>query len=174
MKTLPALLLVSLVGLATSCTSVGTNSGGGGTVEVNFQSPEQFTDMSRNYSALRGADEGYLSEMRQYIERTASSRIPAGYTLNVTVTDVDMAGQFEPERGAEFTDVRRIRATYPPRIDLTYRLTDANGAMVSEGERQLRDQAFEWKLSPIDRQDPLRHEKALLDDFLRNIANEVR
>jgi hypothetical protein len=174
MKILPALLLVSLVGLATSCTNMDTGGGGGGTVEVNFQSPEQFTDMGRNYSTLRGADEGYLSEFREYIERRGAGRIPAGYTLSVTITDVDMAGQFEPERGAQFTDIRMIKTIYPPRINLNYRLTDQNGAVVSEGERQLRNQSFEWTVSPVDQQDPLRYEKELIDTFIRDVAGEVR
>lgn len=130
--------------------------------------------MNRGYNALKGADEGYLSELRQHIERTGARRLPAGYKLAVTVTDVDMAGQFEPERGAQFTDIRMVRPIYPPRINLTYRLTDQNGAVVSEGERRLRNQSFDWTLSPLDQQDPLRYEKALIDDFMRDVASEVR
>ena len=173
MKTMPALLLVSLVGLATSCTNVGTSSGGGGTVEVNFQSPEEFTDMNRTYSALKGADRGYLSELQRYIEQRGANRIPAGQTLAVTISDVDMAGQFEPERGAQFIDIRMVRTIYPPRIDLNYKLTDQNGAVISEGERKLRNQSFDWTVSPVDQHDSLRYEKALIDDFLRSIANEI-
>ena len=143
-------------------------------MEVNFQSPEEFTDMNRSYSSLKEADRGYLSELQRHIEQRGASRIPAGHTLAVTITDVDMAGQFEPERGAQFTDVRMVRSIYPPRIDLNYRLTDQNGAVVSEGERQLRNQSFEWTASPVDQHDPLRYEKALIDDFLRDVASEVR
>jgi hypothetical protein len=172
-KKFNALALVLLAGFAAACTNLGSG-GGGGTVEVNYQSPEQFTDMGRMYSSARGADEGYLEELRQHITRTGSARLPAGYTLSVTITDVDMAGQFEPERGPRFTDVRMVRAIYPPRIHLTYRLTDSNGAVRSEGERRLSDQSFDWKVSPIDRDDPLRHEKALIDDFISDIAREAR
>jgi len=171
MKTLGWIaVLLAAVG-ACSCASV--QEGDGATVEVNYQAPEQFTDMSMTYPG-HGADEGYLQELRRHIERAAARQIPAGYTLALTITDVDMAGDFEPHRGPNLTDVRIIKRIYPPRINLTYRLTDPSGAVRSEGERQLRNPAFDWNVSPIDREDSLRHEKALLDDFLRDLAKEVR
>lgn len=162
-----ALLLVALV---SSCTTMGTR--GGGAVQVSFQSPEQFTDLRRTHlSGGRGADEGYLRELQDYVERIGPQRIPAGYTLALTITDVDMAGDFEPERGPSFMDVRITRGVYPPRINLTYRLTDTTGAVRSQGERQLRNQAFDWTISAVDRNDPLRHEKDLLNDILAEIAS---
>jgi hypothetical protein len=171
-KKLSVLILAFLAGLATSCTNVG-DGGGGGTVQVSFQSPENFTDMSRSSPSSRGADEGYLSELRQYIERTGASRIPAGHTLSLTITDVDMAGQFEPERGPRFMDIRVVKTIYPPRITLNYRLTDPTGAVVSEGDRRLTDMSFEYNSTPINQDDSLRYEKELIDDFLKDIAREA-
>ena len=173
-KKLRALGVVSLAAFAVSCANMEGVGGGGGTVDVNFEAPDQFTDMGRMYASGRGADPGYLEELRQHIQRVGSDRLPAGYSLSLTITDVDMAGQFEPERGPQFTDIRMVRSIYPPRIRLNYRLTDPNGAVRSEGERRLSDQSFDWKVTPVDRQDPLRHEKALIDDFLSDIAREAR
>ena len=45
-------------------------------------------------------------------------------------------------------------------------LTEADGAVVKEGKRDLRDMALMMKLTMGFRDDPLRHEKALLDDWL--------
>ena len=163
--------MILMAGLAASC---ATGLGGGGTVEVTFQTPEQFTDMGRIYTALRGADPGYLSDFRDYIQRSGSEQLPAGYVLALTITDVDMAGQFEPERGPQLDDVRMVRAIYPPRILLNYRLTDSTGAVRSQGERRLIDTSFEMNATPINRDDPLRYEKALIDRFLREMANLAR
>jgi hypothetical protein len=162
--------VVSVLLFASCATDAGK---GGGTVQVNFQDPEHFTDMRRTFPG-QGADEGYLNELRDYIQRIGSARLPAGDTLTVTITDVDMAGEFEPQRGPQFNDVRIVKSIYPPRINLTYRLTDTTGAVRSEGERQLRDQAFEWTGSPIMRDEPLRYEKALLDRFLSDVARAAR
>lgn len=171
MKTLEWIAVLVVAVCAASCASV--QEGGGATVEVSYKDPEKFTDMSMTYLS-DGADKGYLDELQRHIERAAARLIPTGYTLAVTITDVDMAGDFEPHRGPNLTDVRIIKRIYPPRINLTYRLTDPSGTVRSEGERQLRDLAFDWNVSPIDREDSLRYEKALIDDFLRDLAKEIR
>ena len=172
-KTLRLLVLVALAGWTSSCTNVGSG-GGGGTVQVNFEGTENFTDMGRNYTSLRGADQGYVDELRRHIERTGAARLPAGYTLTLTIRDVDMAGQFEPERGPQFIDVRMVRTIYPPRIHLTYRLADSTGAVVSEGERRLTNRSFDWTVSPITYDDPLHYEQALMDDFLSDMSRQAR
>ncbi|MEO6005048.1 MAG: DUF3016 domain-containing protein [Opitutus sp.] len=166
------LVLLLSAGLAISCATDQT--GGGGTVEVSYQSPDQFTDMGRSYTALQGADPGYLNDLREYIERAGSQRVRAGYRLSLTITDVDLAGQFEPEHGPQFQDVRIVRSIYPPRITLNYRLMDSTGAVRSQGERRLIDNSFEFTATPINRDDPLRYEKALIDSFLREMANQSR
>jgi hypothetical protein len=165
------LILVTL--LVSSC-ATPTDNAGGGSVTVNFEAPERFTDMGRSYPDQRGADEGYLEELRSHIERTVPGRLPAGATLSLTILDVDMAGQFEPERGPNFNDVRMVRSIYPPRIHVRYTLTDASGAVRAEGERRLTDHTFDWNISPIDRNDALKHEKRLIDDFVRDIASQAR
>lgn len=146
---------------------------GGAAVQVTYQNPEQFTDMARAYPAGEGADQGYMREFERYVERVGANRLPSGYTLTLTILDVDMAGDFEPHRGPDFADIRLVKQIYPPRIHLEYRLTGPAGEVVSEGERRLSDTAFDWRLDPTDRNDPLRHEKALIDSFLRDLAQQV-
>ncbi len=89
-----------------------------------------------------------------------------GQKLTVTFTDIDLAGDFEPWRGSEGMDIRIVKDIYPPKMDLEFKLTGADGAVLKEGKRQLRDLAFMAKLS-INRNDMLRFEKALLDDWLK-------
>ena len=77
-----------------------------------------------------------------------------------------MAGDFEPWRGPQMTDVRIVKDIYPPKVDLEFRLTGADGKVVKEGKRQLRDLAFMMKANTAAN-DNLRFEKALLDEWLR-------
>ena len=80
------------------------------------------------------------------------------------MTDLDRAGAFEPWRGAD--RVRVMRSTYPPRCTLRFRLVDAAGAVLKEGERKL---AYADFTAPVEAPagDPLRYDKALLSDWLR-------
>ena len=107
-----------------------------------------------------------LDELKRYLEMRAPGLLPAGQKLSVTLTDVDMAGEYEPWQQPGVNDVRIVKDLYPPRIDLEFKVTDAAGAVVKEGKRQLRDLSFMMKLS-LRRDDPHRYEKALLDDWLR-------
>ena len=165
----PSLILLAAAAVLVSGCATLDRPGGGGTVDVQFQDPDRFTDMTRNHPR-GGADDGYLDEVREYLQRTGASRLPAGYTLAVTITDVDMAGEFEPQRGPDFNDVRVVKQIYAPRITLTYRLTGPDGAVRDEGQRTLHDPTFDWRVQPINRNDPLYHEKELLDSFLSEIA----
>ena len=132
---------------------------------VIFSAPEKFTDVGNSFHSDRDRD-ATLAELKSYLIRRAGAFVSLGEKLTITVTDVDLAGDFEPWRGPQYDDVRIVRDIYPPRIDLTFQLTDADGKVVKEGKRELRDLAFMMKLS-IDQNDPLRFEKNLLDDWLR-------
>jgi hypothetical protein len=139
---------------------------GGPRVEVAFFEPAHFTDVSDSYPG--GSDQGRdatLAELKSHLVKRALYYLAPGQKLTVTVTDVDLAGEFEPWRGAQWGDVRIVKDIYPPCIELSFQLKDADGNIVKSGKRVLRDLAFLMKIS-INDSDPLRHEKALLDDWL--------
>jgi hypothetical protein len=134
-------------------------------IEVRFLEPENFTDVRDGW----GSDfrlEAYLAEFREYLENRAARFLPPGQKLSVTFTDIDLAGGFEPWHGPRYHDVRIVKDLYPPRMSLQFRLTDADGVVIKEGSRKLRDMAF--LMSPNLSHDPLRHEKEMLDDWLRS------
>jgi len=141
--------------------------------EVAFFEPENFTDVrDGNLGTERGRD-ATLAQLKEYIVSHSRHYLTPGQTLTVTVTNVDLAGEFEPWRGAMFNDVRIVKDIYAPRIDLAVRLTDADGRIVKEGKRELRDQAFMMNLS-INNNDPLRFEKHLIDDWLSREFRPVK
>ena len=135
-------------------------------VQVTFQDPENFTDVKDDQFGTEKGREQYLSELRKHIERRAESLIPEGQTLRVTVTNVDMAGDFEPWRGPQFSDVRIVKDIYPPRIDLSYELVDSDGAVVKEGSAELRNLSFQQTIT-LSHDDELRYEKDMLTNWLR-------
>ncbi len=141
--------------------------------EVHFFEPEKFTDVRDSYMG-DASRTTYLDQIRDHILDKAKLYIPAGQHLAVTFNDIDMAGDFEPWRGPRWDDVRIVKDIYPPTIKLVFRVTDADGNIVKEGKRELRDLAFMMKISMTFRDDSVRHEKALLDDWLRSEFPRVR
>lgn len=134
--------------------------------EVTFFEPEHFTDARDNNDTDKGRDY-ILGELKRHLEERAQTYIPEGAKLSVTITDVDLAGQFEPWRGPAAADVRIVKEIYPPRIKLSFRLTDANGDVTKQGDRELANMNFLMTAAPTLISDPYRHDKALIDDWLR-------
>jgi hypothetical protein len=135
-------------------------------VEVQFFEPTKFTDVKDSYMGDYQRTT-YLDSLRDYVIEQSKYYVPAGWQLVVTFTDIDMAGDFEPWRGPRFDDIRIVKDIYPPRINLSFQLVDAEGHVVKEGKRELKDLAFMMKINMSFRDDPVRHEKALLDDWFR-------
>jgi hypothetical protein len=132
------------------------------TTQVEFVKPESFTDAGRGLP--RSTDAEVLKPLSDHLIRRASQRLAQGQKLEVWITDVDLAGDFEPHQRYS-SEVRIVRDLYPPRIDLRFRLADASGAVVKEGTRTLRDAGFLLHRSG-DSSDALRFEKSMLDRWL--------
>lgn len=131
-------------------------------VEVIFVNPDQYTDVAdRPGASLRGT----LDELRRYLNERGAAHMAPGERLTLMISNIDRAGGFEPVQGAEFSNTRIIRALYPPRIELHFRLSNAEGKVWKEGTRNLSDPAFlDRPLPPSD--DPLRYEKRLIEEWL--------
>ncbi|MDR0353341.1 MAG: DUF3016 domain-containing protein [Opitutaceae bacterium] len=139
-------------------------------VSVTFAHPENFTDVKDSFTgSLDKVRDGYLENLADHIKENASRFLGDGQKLAVTITDVDMAGDFEPGRGPSSMDIRIIKQIYPPRIDLSFKVTDAAGATVREGARQLRNLDFmSDPVAAMRSSETLRYEKALVDNWIRD------
>jgi len=135
--------------------------------EVIFSEPEKFSDAADGQRGSEYGRDAILDELRQHIVRKANSYVAEGQHLTVTITEVDLAGEVEPWRSPQAHDVRIIKDIYSPRIDLSYKLVDAKGAVVKEGKRELRDLTYTMNLHTTDRSDRRLYEKELLDNWLR-------
>lgn len=134
---------------------------------IVFVKPEEFTDVKESTFGSDRERTALLGDMQKFIRQTSERFLPEGTRLDLKITNVDMAGEFEPWRGAQFDDIRIIKDIYPPRIDLEFRLLDGSGKVLKEGKRELRDMAFMMRIAVMPRDDQLRYEKELLLDWLR-------
>jgi len=136
-------------------------------VEVGFDHPEKFTDVKdSSFGSEKGRD-SYLALFKEYLQDRAPHYLADGQKLSITFTDIDLAGDFEPARGPDYNDVRIVKDIYPPRLNFTYKVVDASGAVVKEGQEKLIEMAFQMTANPVNNQDSLRYEKAMLDNWLR-------
>ena len=80
-----------------------------GQVEVIFDKPENFRDIKDSSLDTERGREANLAQFRQYLEQRAPRLLAAGQKLSITITDIDMAGEYEPWRGPFVFYVRLIK-----------------------------------------------------------------
>jgi hypothetical protein len=169
MKTLSRLTLVLLGLAAPLALRAAEVAKASARTDVVFEQPEKFTDVKdSDFGTDKGRD-AILERLRESIVERADKALPAGQKLVITFTDIDLAGEYEPWRGPQFSDVRIVKSIYPPRLKFSYKITDAAGQAVKEGNEDLRDLAFEMRLT-ADRQDTLRYEKDILRDWIGTVT----
>jgi Protein of unknown function (DUF3016) len=135
-----------------------------GRVTIKFQAQEDFTDAR---DRANGETAPYLlDQLAQSVQQEVRRALRPGERFAITFTDIDLAGDYEPWRRPGLDDVRIVKDIYPPRLQFSYRLTDADGNAVSEGKEELLDLAFSMR-SGIGRDQPLYYEKGMLRDWVR-------
>jgi hypothetical protein len=117
-------------------------------VDVVYVNPEKFTNVTDDYFFPDEGRDEYLRTLKQHIEAHADKYIPAGQHLALRITDVKMAGDFEPQRGPGFESIRIYKDVYPPRINLEF--------------------------NPYFEDDTSRYEKKLLDDWFYHEFGEAK
>jgi hypothetical protein len=162
MKSNRLLTLFAVILLAAGCQTV-TPVPNDGRVTVIFDQPEKFTDAKSSFQGF--TDQGYLDDLKRYIDRTARGYLAEGQRLTVKFTDIDMAGDFIPGR-PQLNDVRVMKAIYPPRLKFSYTVTDAAGQTVKQGDENLTDLTYQSRLRTTSTDEPLFYEKALLADWM--------
>ncbi|HTQ30479.1 MAG TPA: DUF3016 domain-containing protein [Opitutaceae bacterium] len=136
-------------------------------VDVTYVNPDKFTDVKDSYFVNDKVRDEYLDELKQHFQAQAKDYVPAGWHLALRVTDVDMAGDFEPWRGPQYDDIRIVKDVYPPRMKFEFTLTNAAGKVVKEGQRSITNLSFLNEINIYFPDDQLRYEKALIDDWYR-------
>jgi hypothetical protein len=140
---------------------------GEGPVAVSWTDPAQFSDLRYSGNRWEAARGDWVNELASHLQKSAARRLPAGQRLEVTITDIQRAGRYEPWRGLQLDHVRFMRDHYPPRMTVEVRLLGADGQVLAEGERKLSDTAFMMNSSLRSDNDPLRYEKRMIDSWLR-------
>ncbi len=138
-----------------------------GPVSVTWNDPETFTEIRNSNNRWAASEGDWLQDLARHMRKRAEQGLAPGERLELTIVDIERAGQYEPWSHPGIQNVRIVRDMFPPRMTVAFRLHDASGGVVDEGERKLSDSAFLIHSSTINDTDPLRYEKRMIDKWLR-------
>lgn len=142
-----------------------------GKVEVQWTDPAQFSEVRLSVNSYEAKQGDWVQELAQHLRESAEEALPAGQKLDVTITDIDLAGEYAPGASGGAHDVRVMRDVYPPRMTFTFKRTAADGSVIDEGERKLANMSYLDGPAPLGSNEPLRYNKQLIDQW---INKEVR
>ena len=166
-RSLSLLSCLLAAGLLAGCATTPQPRPTNVTVKVDWTDPARFTDTRTDQCRDQVKPEEWLGRLASYTQARARKALQSGQTLDVTITDIQRAGQCEPWRGPRMSQIRIMKRIYPPMIKLHFLLRNADGKVVAEGDRELTDLAYLDRGVMLDNNDPLRYEKRLIADWLR-------
>ena len=138
-----------------------------GPVSVSWNDPAMFMELRHSINRCDAARGHWLTDLAMHLRKQAERRLGPGERLDLTIVDVDRAGDYEPGQNVALYDTRILRDIYPPRMTVQFRHYGAGSAVIAEGERKLTDLAYLTGINPINSTDALRYEKRMIDTWLR-------
>lgn len=140
-------------------------------VEVRFEKTDKFRDAT--YDNRRNTSEQVAKDIAAHMQKAGLRYLPAGQRLEVEITDIDLAGRYEPWH-IQARDVRFMRDVAWPRIDLKYRLFEGDKE-IAQGDDHMSDMTYLHRPGLATSGDRLRYEKAMIDQWFRaRFAREDR
>jgi hypothetical protein len=135
-------------------------------VVVVFEHSENFLDVRDSAVPTVAGRDRILASLRDYIVRSAPAFLPPGDSLRLVFANIKLAGVFAvgelPPGG------RLVSAGTPPLFLFGCVVTDPSGKVVRKSSEKLEPEYFMGLFRNADPGDPLRYDKAVLDDWMRN------
>lgn len=165
----PALMVLSGASLAQKSTAESAEA----KVEITWQDPKSYTDVRPSNESRKKFRERVFNSLDKYFNQLAEA-LPEGQTLEITVTDLDLAGQVWPTMRAGAFDIRIIDRVYIPRMEFSYQLKNRD-TVIKSADVNIKEMAFMNRVSRLRSSDPFRYEKDMIkrwfdDEFEETIA----
>jgi len=137
-------------------------------VDVRYVQPERFSDSDMRSSGSRA---GIMSTFDRHFDKLGARYLKHNQTLRIDVLNIRLAGHTEPWQ-RQFSNVRILRDSTPPRFRLRYTLTEG-GRVLMQGEETITDTAYLMHSARIG-SGRYEHEKEMLRDWFRNRFVKLR
>lgn len=140
-------------------------------VKVNWFEPENYTDVRATNGGNKRFRKAVFAQLEKHFEKKAAKVLPEGMTLNIKVTNLNLAGDVRYNFGAN-QEIRVVKPLYWPQIEFEYEVLDRGNVIKSDAVK-LKDMAFMDKLRMASRSSSYHYEKALINDWFTETVKPV-
>ncbi|MCF2849605.1 DUF3016 domain-containing protein [Pseudoalteromonas sp. ACER1] len=136
-----------------------------GEAKVKWHDFNDYRDVRPGNNSPKGAFHKNVAKSFEKHFNKLAEQLPDGYTFNVEVTELDLAGDV---RFGTMNELRIIKPIYFPRIDLNYSITDKDGKVISEAKDvKLKDMGFMDRMK-TGRDEAYYYDKRLITDWFED------
>ncbi|MCL1140126.1 DUF3016 domain-containing protein [Shewanella pneumatophori] len=136
-----------------------------GNVNILWQNTNDYTDIEATIGVQSKFEQYLFTQLTQELGKLANKHLTEGLQLDLTVTNVDLAGDVQPTFGASVDDIRVVTDLYPPKLDFEYVLSQ-DGKVIASGTEKLRNMGYLSGIQPLTN-DSFRYEQELLTDWFK-------
>ena len=133
-------------------------------VKVQWLDAEKFSDIRPANESRKMYRERVLKKFDEFFHELAA-KLPEGYSWELTVTDIDLAGEVDYFIGGAGNALRVVKDIYSPAIKFNHVLRDKYGEEIVSAEESLRDMGFLQSLRSVTANDELHYEQQMLQDW---------
>jgi hypothetical protein len=144
-----------------------------GVVKVEWQDPSRFRDIKTSSGIQSRYEERLFDSLTKELDKNAQRVLKDNQTLELVVTDLDLAGDMRPTFGAaSVSELRIVKDLYPPRMTFTYRVLEGS-KVIMIGDEKLIDMNFLHHVG-MSKNSTAEYESKMLADWLKKtIAPKV-
>jgi hypothetical protein len=139
------------------------------TSEVTWTDYKSYRDIDSGNDGRKQFRERTFKDLEKHFAKLAEM-LPAGQTLKIDVTDVDLAGDTH-HGGVNRT--RIVKEIYSPRMNFSYQILDADGSVIKSDDVVVKDMNFMSGSSLKYRNKSLGYEKKMLDEWFNETFKKM-
>ncbi|MCU8001804.1 MULTISPECIES: DUF3016 domain-containing protein [unclassified Shewanella] len=136
-----------------------------GVVKIVWQSPKDYRDIKSSGELQSRYEKRLFETLTENINKEATKILKPNQKLEMTITDVDLAGDMHPTFGATANDLRIIKDIYPPRMTFSYQVME-NDKVIIAGDEKLSDMGFMGGIQSLNDK-PFMYETKMLTEWLK-------
>lgn len=141
-------------------------------LKLNWGDMKKFTDVVTTDVNQDDFEKHLKQEFLKMLTKQAQ-QLPAGQTLELTISDIDLAGHVPPETISTGRTLRIVKQAYWPRISFEYSLVDKDGKLLLSGKEDLKDMGFLNWIRKVNQSNEFDFEENMLKKWMKNLDKKV-
>jgi hypothetical protein len=138
----------------------------GGQAKVTWLAPEKYTDIDPGNESRDNFKQRVFKEFNAIFSELAKE-LPDGDQMEITVTDLDLAGEVNRRHNRQNQDIRIVKEIYWPRIVFSYTVKNAKNELISSGKEDIKDMNFMSSIGTYSAKTSFNYEEKMLKDWFR-------